>query len=309
MEPFAQIIGQKPAIALLQSALSQDRIAPAYLFTGIDGIGRQLTALAFAAALIEHGKSRRVNTKNHPDLLWVEPTYVEKGKLLSAAEAIGLKKRAAPQIRLEQIRQISEFLSQPPLVSGRSLVVIEAAHTMPEASANALLKTLEEPGQATIILIAPQVSSLLPTLVSRCQRIPFYPLSLLEVKQVLADQPLPPEILNLAQGSPGAAIANFRQFQAVAPEILAAIQKPPTTAIQALTLAKTITKELELESQIWLLDYWQNYLWQPSKAAITTMASLETAKQQLMGYIQPRLVWEVLLLELIASQENTKLKY
>ncbi len=74
--------------------------------------------------------------------------------------------------QIEQIREITNFLSRPPLESSRSVVVIEQADTMTESAANALLKTLEEPGKATLILIAPSPSSLLPTLVSRCQHIP-----------------------------------------------------------------------------------------------------------------------------------------
>jgi DNA polymerase III subunit delta' len=310
---FNRIIGQNTAIALLKSAITQDRIAPAYLFTGIEGIGRKLTALAFAEAVINDPKSsQRVQARNHPDLMWVEPTYLDKGKLLTAAEAVGLKKRSAPQIRLEQIRAIGQFLSQPPLESKRSLVIIEEAQTMPEAAANGLLKTLEEPGKATIILIAPNVGSLLPTLVSRCQRIPFYTLTNDQLKAVLSvhnsinqDQnpeiaEISPEIIDLAQGSPGQAIANFSQLQTIPPQILTEAQNLPNTPQAALSLAKNISKELELETQIWLLSYLQNYLWrslgQNQMPTIKTMQSFESAKQQLKSYVQPRLVWEVLLL-------------
>ncbi|AFY74582.1 hypothetical protein Syn7502_02621 [Synechococcus sp. PCC 7502] len=319
MDAFNRIIGQNTAIALLRSAINQDRIAPAYLFTGIAGIGRKLTALAFAEALINDPRaSQRVRTKNHPDLMWVEPTYLDKGKLLTAAEALtsGIKKRSAPQIRLEQIRAIGQFLCHPPMESKRSLVIIEDAQTMPEAAANGLLKTLEEPGKATIILIAPSIESILPTLVSRCQRIPFYALSNADLLQVLANQnfiPNPqnasdtvnsndlsqiPEIIDMAQGSPGEAIANFAQLQTIPTNLLTEIQNLPTTPIQALTLAKNICKELELETQIWLLNYVQNYLWrqQNQEQTIKIIYSLEIAKQQLNSYIQPRLVWEVLLL-------------
>jgi hypothetical protein len=92
----------------------------------------------------------RVRQRNHPDLLWVEPTYMNQGKRLSTKEAeeAGLKRKAPPQIRLEQVREIGEFLSRPPLEAGRSVVVLEQAETMGEGAANGLLKTLEEPGKA-----------------------------------------------------------------------------------------------------------------------------------------------------------------
>jgi DNA polymerase III subunit delta' len=309
MNAFEKIIGQTTAIALLKSAIKQDRLAPAYLFTGIEGIGRKLTALAFAEAVINDPKSsQRVQARNHPDLMWVEPTYIDKGKLLNAAEAAGLKKRAAPQIRLEQIRGIGEFLSQPPLESRRSLVIIEEAQTMPEAAANALLKTLEEPGKATIILIAQSVSSLLPTLVSRCHLIPFFSLGNDQLLQVLAQQEIydiSPEMIDLAGGSVGAAIANLNQLQNLPTEILDAaknicnqpyLSSPQISSQEALSLAKDISKGLELEAQIWLLNYLQVGLWHNSMETLETITALELAKQQLNSYVQPRLVWEVLLL-------------
>lgn len=91
-------------------------------------------------------------------MLWIAPTYSHQGKLLSAAEATaaGVKRKAPPQIRIEQIREISQFLSRPPLLGDRAVIVIEQAQTMVEGAANALLKTLEEPGKATIIPIALQ---------------------------------------------------------------------------------------------------------------------------------------------------------
>jgi len=302
-EKFAEIIGQKQAIALLKSAINRDRIAPAYLFTGISGIGRRLTAEAFAQALIQDPKSSvRIKQRNHPDVTWVEPTYLDKGKLLTAkeAEAAGLKRRGAPQIRLEQIRQVAEFLSHPPLESRRSLVIIEDAQTMAESAANGLLKTLEEPGKATIILIAPDAGSLLSTLVSRCQRIPFYALSSGEIQEVLTRHSLaiPDEILALAQGSVGNAIASLEQFQTIPAELLTKAQTIPQNPQQALTLAKQITKELEIDTQLWLIDYLQTYFWR-SQGLVSIARSLEVAKKQLASYVQPRLIWEVMLVEWI----------
>jgi DNA polymerase III subunit delta' len=311
MDAFSQIVGQEQAIALLRSALKRDRIAPAYLFAGVSGIGRSLTAQAFAEMLMQDRKSQeRVKQRNHPDILWVEPTYTDKGKLFTAkeADAAGLKRRAAPQIRLEQIREIGAFLSHPPMESKRSLVIMQESQTMAEPAANGLLKTLEEPGQATIILIAPDSSSLLPTLVSRCQRIPFCRLAVSQIQQILAqnsqaDLPtdLPDEILALAQGSVGDAIAAYEQFQSIPSALLSAAQQLPRNPREALTLAKQISKELEIGSQLWLVDYLQNYYWR-SQGLVSIMQCLEDIKKQLQGYVQPRLVWEVALLQIVNCQ-------
>lgn len=318
MDAFSSIIGQTQAIALLKSAILRDRIAPAYLFTGTEGIGRSLVAQAFAEVLVQDPKSRqRVKDRNHPDVMWVEPTYLDKGKLLTAkeAEAAGLKRRAAPQIRLEQIREVGNFLSHLPLESQRSIVIIQEAQTMAESPANGLLKTLEEPGQATIILIAPDVTSLLPTLISRCQRIPFYRLTNEQLRQVLTGvgyADLPDQILNLAQGSPGTAIAAYQQFQTINPELLRNTEQLPQTPRAALALAKQIAKDLDTESQIWLIDYLENYFWQQSalkfysnlQVLTLIMQILEDVKQQISSYVQPRLAWEVALLKIALDRLN-----
>ncbi|HEY9662081.1 MAG TPA: DNA polymerase III subunit delta', partial [Allocoleopsis sp.] len=158
---FAALIGQTQAIELLTCAVSQNRIAPAYLFAGASGVGRSLAARCFAELLLMPVRAsdrlaatnapsalrQRIQLGNHPDMLWVEPTYLHQGKRLSATEAaeLGVKRRSPPEIRLEQVREIARFLSRPPLEAGRSVVVLENAETMAEAAANGLLKTLEEP--------------------------------------------------------------------------------------------------------------------------------------------------------------------
>ncbi len=311
---FSSLIGQPQAIELLTCAMKHDRIAPAYLFVGSAGVGRGLAAREFVALLLSHEFQlpsavllQRIQQGNHPDLLWVEPTYLHQGKRISASEAtdLGVKRRAPPQIRLEQIREISRFLSRPPLESRRAVVVIEDAETMAEAAANGLLKTLEEPGRATMILIAPSLESLLPTLVSRCQRIPFRRLSQTDLVTVLqqsghADIVQHPEVLALAQGSPGEAIAHWQQLQTMPAELLAAVSQPPTSLRQALELARQIDKALDPEAQLWLVDYLQHLYWQTlSRPAL--LQRLETTRRHLRSYAQPRLVWEVTWMDLLVA--------
>ncbi|MEM9805399.1 MAG: DNA polymerase III subunit delta', partial [Cyanobacteria bacterium P01_D01_bin.56] len=307
---FAHIVGQSQAIELLVQAVVKQRIAPGYLFVGPAGVGRSLVATAFTNVLLGDGQSsasnllRRIESRNHPDLLWVEPTYLHQGKLLTVAEAqeAGLKRRGRPQVRLEQVRDIARFLSRPPLEAPQSVVVIEAAELIAEAAANGLLKTLEEPGKATLILIAPDQQTLLPTLISRCQTIPFRRLSPTDLAQVLAqtghsDILDVPEVLGLAQGSPGSAIASWHQLQTIPSELLEQITQPIQDIRQALTLARQITQTLEPESQLWLLEYLQQSRWQQGQAQ--GMEQLELARKQLLRYVQPRLVWEVTLMKLM----------
>ncbi|GAP94483.1 DNA polymerase III subunit delta' [Leptolyngbya sp. NIES-2104] len=306
MSVFSSLIGQPQAVELLDRAIAVDRLAPAYLFVGTAGIGKGLAAECFLEALLSSSRSRILN-RNHPDLLWVEPTYLHQGKRLTAieAEAAGVKRKTPPMIRLEQIREVSQFLSRPPLEAARSAIVIEQAETMPESAANALLKTLEEPGRATIILLATSVESVLPTIVSRCQRIPFARLDVESMAQVLKKVGHPeilskPQLLSLAQGSPGAAIAHQQTLESIPLEVLESVMQPPKSLRQALTTARTIAKTIDGETQLWLIDYLQQVYWTQSQNA-RSLRLLEKAKEQLLAYVQSQLVWEVMWMEFCAQ--------
>ncbi|MGK7944218.1 MAG: DNA polymerase III subunit delta' [Microcystaceae cyanobacterium] len=321
MADFRQLLGQPQAIALLTQAIEQRRIAPAYLFVGVDGIGKGLAAREFAKLLLTLGLSsekqaiaaQKALDGNHPDLLWVEPTYQHQGQLLTAKEANekGLNRKTPPQVRLEQVRQISQFLSRPPLEASRSVVVMEASQTMNEAAANGLLKTLEEPGQATLILLAPSGDVLLPTLISRCQRIPFYRLSLAQMSQILQRQGYQeiierPEILAIAQGSPGEAIRALAQWRQLPDTLREALEKPISHPLTAFRLGKTIAQTLDSEVQLWLIDYLQQSYWrtQPTRDNLAVLEALENARKALLSYVQPRLVWECTLLQ-ITNKSNS----
>ncbi|MBW4695643.1 MAG: DNA polymerase III subunit delta' [Lyngbya sp. HA4199-MV5] len=324
MSPFVSLIDQPQAVELLTQAVAKNRVAPAYLFAGSPGVGKRLAAECFLSLLFSTATpaiapskalQRRIHERNHPDLLWVEPTYLHQGKRLSIAEAAdaGLKPKSPPVVRLEQVRDIARFLSRAPLEAARSVVVIDRAETMAEAAANGLLKTLEEPGQATLILLAPGVESLLPTLVSRCQRIPFYGLTAEGIVEVLqqtghAEILQQPDVLQLAQGSPGAAIDHWQQLQAVPAALLQAVTTAPRTVREALSFARDIDKALEPESQRWLIGYLQQIYWQQSCIAqqpnARLVSLLEQARQHLLRNVQPRLVWEVTLLNLVRANDR-----
>jgi DNA polymerase III subunit delta' len=307
------LIGQNRALELLDRAWQCRKIAPAYLFVGAAGVGKSLAARYFSTKILTNGldedkaelATKKILKGNHPDLLWVEPTYLDRGKLLTPAEATaaGVKRKAPPQLRIEQVRSISEFLSRPPLEADRALVIIEEAQTMAEAAANALLKTLEEPGRATLILIAPSPESLLPTLVSRCQRVSFDRLSEADLKLVLQEGGHEkilerPELLSIAQGSPGEAINAYERIQSISEALLANLQKIPDNPIKAMTIAKEIDKELDLEVQLWLVDYLQHYYWQDRQAK-KIVERLEKTRQHLLSFVQPRLAWECSLLDFL----------
>jgi DNA polymerase III subunit delta' len=310
---FALLQGQARAVELLTQAIQRQVLAPAYLFAGAEGIGKAIAARCWLEMIFCHGldpavipaNRQKIRQGNHPDILWVSPTYSHQGKLLSTAEAAaaGVQKKAPPQIRIEQVREIGQFLSQPPLVGDRAIVVIEQAETMAEGAANALLKTLEEPGSATLILLADREAKLLPTIISRCQRIPFQRLPQALVVEILesaghSEITAEPTVLGISQGSPGQAIELWQSLQLVTPELKAQVLNKPRTIRQALRAAKQIDKELDNLAQLALLEYLQYHYWQADRDERLVKAVAE-GRRQLLAYVQPRLVWEGLLLSLL----------
>ena len=149
---------------------------------------------------------------------------------------------------------------------------------------------------------------LLSTIRSRCQAIPFARLACEPLQQVLAAQPSPtqpdpPELLELAAGSPGAVLEHRQQWHAL-PEGLAqrcAELIGPTpqavSPVAALSLARDLCDALEVEQQLWLLDWWQLHLWRLSHQP-AQQQRIELLRRQLRSFVQPRLAWEVALLEL-----------
>ena len=309
---FADVIGQEPAVKLLQASLEKQRLAPAYLFCAPHGVGRRRTALRFLEAILCGNvqgnplQRRRLEEGNHPDLLFVEPTYSSQGRLLTAAEADaqGLKKRGLPQLRLEQVRDVGRFLARSPLEGQRSCALLDGVERLNEAAANALLKTLEEPGNGLLVLLTPSRNHVLSTILSRCQVVNFRPLSPEALQQVLlslgnVEGEDCPELLALAAGSPGELLRHRQQLQALDPDQRELLEQPLETPHQALTLARDIVEHLDLEQQLWLIGWWQQQLWrkgceQPSVQA--RVWDLEHLQRQLRGYVQPRLAWEVTLL-------------
>ena len=305
---FDDLIGQPLAVDLLTAALERQRLAPAYLFAGPDGVGRRLAAVRFLEGALGAGhpaerQRRRLEERNHPDLLWVEPTFQHQGRLYTRVEAeeAGISRRTPPQLRLEQVRSISRFLARQPVEAERGMVVIEAVEAMPEAAANALLKTLEEPGHGLLILLSAAPERLLSTIRSRCQLIRFLRLAQADLNRVLegcgALEQDPPELLAMAAGSPGALMEHRRQRAGLPEAISGRLESMPDQPMEALALARDLCEALDTEQQLWLINWWQQQLW-ASGAGERSLQRLETLRRQLLSFVQPRLAWEVALLEL-----------
>jgi len=174
---FSRVLGHQRQKNLLQKAISCGRLPHAYLFEGPDGIGKRLVALALIKMLFCNNESacgdcpacQKVDHHNHPDLHQVGPE--------------------GNSIKIEQIRTLQKELSYRPLEANHKVCLIDGAEKMNLAAANALLKTLEEPrDQTLLILLTPSPDSILPTIRSRCQRLPFSRIPREKLQEVLVEQ-------------------------------------------------------------------------------------------------------------------------
>lgn len=198
---FADILGQPKAVKLLSRAFANKRLAHAYLFTGPDGVGKKTTARQFAAILLCEAQGTdlpcgtcpccmQFSSNNNPDFLHIQPQ--------------------GATIKIDQVRTLKKALGFPPLESPRRVILLEDVHTMRREAGNSLLKLLEEPPPDNILLLTADDSEpILPTILSRCQIIPFYPLPIELAAQIIArqnrglsaDEAL--HLARLADGCPG----------------------------------------------------------------------------------------------------------
>ena len=166
MEPFASVPEQAEAKRLLTAALTEGG-AHAFLLHGPAGVGKRTAAFAFAGALL--GDARRVELRSHPDLYLLEPL--------------------GEMIRIDDVRALRHDLHMRPFEGDRRVYLIVDADRMNEEAADALLKDLEEPpSYAVIVLVAAELGPLPPTILSRCQLVPFRRLSERAVREWIAAQ-------------------------------------------------------------------------------------------------------------------------
>ena len=315
MSGFENIYGQDLAIEILKSAIAKKHISKAYLFSGPQGVGRKKTAKVFIKAIFDknfdnESTKRKIESNNHPDLLWIEPTYIIQGKSITQKEARleSISTKSPPQIRLNQIKLIIEFLGKKPFESERSIVIIEDIERINESASNALLKTLEETNTGLFILITQRPEKLLSTIRSRCQIVPFIRLNdnevikiieklevVQEIDEIPGDQIK--ELIDFSHGSPGKYLLNLQSWLSISSPLRQKLDTQITSKIELLQLAKEITDELDIEQQLWLINFKQNRAWRKNRNS-NVVKQLEELRKQLLKYVQPRLAWEVNLLEI-----------
>jgi DNA polymerase-3 subunit delta' len=182
-----QTIGQPEALALLKHSLKAGNLAHAYLFVGAPHIGKMTLALDLARALNCQGSEppcsecqscKRITDGKHTDIRIIS---------LSSAKEPGDTK-ARVEISIDDIRELQHNASLPPFEGKCKVFIIDGAEYLSTEAANCLLKTIEEPPpQVIILLLTAEESRLLPTVVSRCQRVELKPMSGDEIEKVLTE--------------------------------------------------------------------------------------------------------------------------
>ncbi len=181
--PFRTIAGHSRLLSLLSRVIARDAMPPAVLMAGPAGIGKRRTAMAVAQAINclqprssaeferdacgECASCKRIARLVHPDVIVIEPG--DSGS-----------------IKIEQMRDVIDRSQYRPFEGRRRAVIIDEADAAGADAQSALLKTLEEPPSASVfILVSSMPDALLPTVLSRCPRLRFGPLTPAEVARVL----------------------------------------------------------------------------------------------------------------------------
>ncbi len=224
MPPAFPLVGNLVQQARLAAACDADRMHHAYLFEGPDGVGKATFAHWLARYANCESTARPcgacrschlMQSGTHPDLIVVLPD----------------PEKATRTITVDQVHELMRALQLQRHSARRRFVLLDPADALNEPSANALLKTLEEPPLHTqFLLITARVASLLPTIRSRCQRVRFGPVDEPLLSAWLEARGAPPHLSRTSGGSPGFAIrlaeGEADERRAVRDALTAAVGQP-----------------------------------------------------------------------------------
>jgi DNA polymerase-3 subunit delta' len=200
---FAEITGHEKQIAILRSAMANNRIAHAYLFYGMEGIGKRTVASVFAKALNCESNPppcdccascRKSERRHHPDII----TITADGQF----------------IKIGAVKELQEQMKFLPREGRRRVFIMPEADRMNAPAANALLKTLEEPAAGNVLLLTTCRPHALPlTILSRCHHLRFTPLSQAEVARFLRENDaIAPDTAAVLAASSGGSIGKAREM-------------------------------------------------------------------------------------------------
>jgi DNA polymerase III subunit delta' len=201
------LVGHEEQEQALADGLKSGRMHHAWLITGAKGLGKATLAYRFARAALgakrmgprafdvdpQDQVARRINAQSHPDLFVLRRGLNDRG-------------RPRREIAVDDARELGHFFSLAPSEGGMRVAIIDAVDDLNNNSANAILKTLEEPpARSVLLLVCHAPGAILPTIRSRCRRLALRPLSDAQVAEALGRKD--DALVALAKGRPGRAIA------------------------------------------------------------------------------------------------------
>ncbi len=237
---WSSVIGQHRVKELLVSTIERKRLAHAYVFSGPEGVGKDAAAIELAKVLNCEARGtqacdacpscHKFRSLQHPNLHLVFALPVGKGEkvgdgplsklteedVAAYQEQVGLKAKnpyhilalpRATTIKISSIRELRKESALSAFSEGKKVFLIIDAENLNDEASNAILKTLEEPHDDTLlILTVPSVDQLLPTILSRCQHVRFGPVEEAEIAAALREREGVPEqkaamVAQLAFGS------------------------------------------------------------------------------------------------------------
>jgi DNA polymerase III subunit gamma/tau len=177
-QDFSSLVGQEPIVAALRNAVREGRVAQAYLFSGIRGVGKTTAARVLAKSL---------NCHRGPDAdpcnECVSCLEITRGGSLDVIEV-----DAATYSKVEQVRELTESLKYGPARDRYKIVVLDEVHRLSRQAFDALLKIVEEPPPHLLFIFATtEIEAVPATILSRCQEFHFRRVSSLEVAALLSD--------------------------------------------------------------------------------------------------------------------------
>ena len=181
---FSDLLGQETIVKILREAAKQDRLSHAYLLSGPRGTGKTTTARLIAK--IANGEKRRtdqkVRAKGEPCNECRACEAIDKGRSLDVVEIDAASNRG-----IDEIRNLKENVRVSPTELSHKVFIIDEAHMLTKEAFNALLKTLEEPPQYVIMILATtEVEKIPATIASRSQQLHFKRIAILQIAEKLA---------------------------------------------------------------------------------------------------------------------------
>jgi len=271
--------GHEQVKNILEKQLGSGHFYNSYLFAGPEGVGKKQLALEFAAKIL---KSEKI--VNHPDF-----------QILDAG---------CEEIKMEAILEFIARLSLRPFLGQKKVAVINNAQNLNMQSSNALLKSLEEPPESTVIILISNSRKLLPTIISRCQLFSFSGFSEKQLKAFAQHQGLSvgANILALSFGSPAKLMALTKNTQS-ADEQTAVIEefkniKSYGIAERLLSIAKYAADEQQvLEKKITDWCSWQFLELKNSPGSYKALSALTEAHADLKKNKNKKLILQSLFLK------------